>query len=123
MASSFLSGWAKGRRLNPENSSKKLLARRDRMRYHDLDNLDMSVFMDWQLADAKNRLSELMNRALSEGPQRVRRRKDAFVVMTEAEYERLMGKRMGFKEFLMQPVGLDQLDLSRDQSPMRDVDV
>ncbi len=76
--------------------------------------------MDWQMADAKNRFSELMNRVLSEGPQRVRRRNSAFVVMTEAEYERLIGKRMGFKEFLMQPLGLDELDLSRDPSPMRD---
>ncbi len=79
--------------------------------------------MEWQMADAKNRFSELMNRALSEGPQRVRRRKDVFVVMPEAEYDRLIGKRMAFKEFLMQPIGLDELDLSRDPSPMRDVDL
>jgi prevent-host-death family protein len=79
--------------------------------------------MEWQMADAKNRFSELMNRALHEGPQRVRRRKDAVVVVPEAEYDRLTGKRMGFKEYLMQPAGLDDLDLSRDPSPMRDVDL
>jgi prevent-host-death family protein len=118
-----LGGWVKGRRLNPENPSKKLLARRDRMRHQNLVTLDIIRIIDLQVADAKNRFSELMNRALSEGPQRVQRRKDAFVVMTEAEYERLIGKRMGFKEFLMQPAGLDQPDLSRDQSPMRDLDV
>jgi prevent-host-death family protein len=27
--------------------------------------------MDWSLAEAKNRFSELVNRALDEGPQRV----------------------------------------------------
>lgn len=79
--------------------------------------------MQWQMADAKNRFSELINRALSEGPQRVRRRNDAFVVMTEAEYERLAGKRMGFKEFLMSGESFEGLDLTRDQSPMRDVDL
>jgi len=30
---------------------------------------------------------------------------------------------MGFKEFLMQPVGVDELDLSRDQSPPRDIEL
>jgi prevent-host-death family protein len=79
--------------------------------------------MDWQMADAKNRFSELMNRALNDGPQRVRRRKDAVIMLAEGEYERLIGKRMGFKQFLMQPVGLDEIDLSRDPSPMRDVDL
>ena len=79
--------------------------------------------MDWQMAEAKNRLSEVLNLASSMGPQRVRRRKDAYIVMSEVDYERLSGKRMGFKEFLMQPAGLDELDLSRDPSPMRDIDL
>ena len=79
--------------------------------------------MDWQVAEAKNKFSELMNRALTEGPQRVRGRKNAVVLLAEEEYDRLAGKRMSSKEFLMQPVGLDELDLSRDPSPMRDVDL
>ena len=33
--------------------------------------------MEWQLADAKNRFSELVNQALRVGPQRVRRRNEA----------------------------------------------
>ena len=78
--------------------------------------------MEWPLAEAKNKLSEVLNLAASYGPQRVRRRNDAFIVMREAEYERLAGKRMGFKEFLMQPLGLDELDLSRDQSLPRDIE-
>ncbi len=32
--------------------------------------------MGWKLAEAKNKFSELINKALQEGPQRVRRRKD-----------------------------------------------
>ena len=91
--------------------------------YHGLDNLDMSGFMDWQVAEAKNKFSEMMNRASTEGPQRVRRRDDAFWLISDAEYKRLTGKRMSFKEYLMLPVGLDELDLSRDQSMMRDVDL
>jgi antitoxin Phd len=77
--------------------------------------------MEWQMADAKNRFSELMNRALQEGPQRVRRRKDAVIVLAEEEYERMAGTRPDFKEYLRCPAGLDELDLSRNQSLGRDV--
>jgi len=78
--------------------------------------------MEWQLADAKNRFSELVTRALAEGPQRVRRRKDAVVVVAEREYERLIGKRPDFKGFLLGPGhSLAGVDLTRDRSPMRAV--
>jgi prevent-host-death family protein len=53
------------------------------------------------LADAKNRFSELVTRALAEGPQRVRRHNGAVVVVVERDYETLTGKRPGFKEFLL----------------------
>jgi prevent-host-death family protein len=78
--------------------------------------------MEWRLADAKNRFSELVTRALAEGPQRVRRHKDAVVVMAERDYERLIGKRRNFKEFLTcAGPSLEGLDLTRDQSPLREV--
>jgi prevent-host-death family protein len=47
---------------------------------------------DWNLADAKNRFSELVNLALTKGPQRVRRRKDEVVVISAKDYERLRPK-------------------------------
>ncbi len=48
--------------------------------------------MEWTLADARERFSELIKRALSEGPQRVHRRgDDAVVVIAEDEYERHVG--------------------------------
>jgi prevent-host-death family protein len=53
--------------------------------------------MDWQLADAKNRFSELVNRALAEGPQRVRRRGDAVIVVAQRDFDKLMGNRIGSK--------------------------
>lgn len=78
--------------------------------------------MEWRLADAKNRFSELVNLALSEGPQRVRRHDDAVVVVAERDYEKLTGKHLGFKEFLMgEGPSLEGLDLTRDDSPMRKV--
>jgi len=77
--------------------------------------------MEWQMADAKNRFSEVMNRALHEGPQRVHRRKEAVIVLAEEEYQRLAGTLQDFKEYLMQGESLDGVNLDRDQSPDRDI--
>lgn len=77
--------------------------------------------MTWNLADAKNRLSEVVNRALSEGPQTITRRNDTVVVISSARYEELTGKRPSFKEFLLQGPSFEGLDLSRDESPMREI--
>lgn len=78
--------------------------------------------MAWRLADAKNRFSELVNRALTGDPQVVLRRRDSVVVVARRDYERLTGKRMTFKQFLLAPgPSLRGLDLTRDKSPMRKV--
>lgn len=77
--------------------------------------------MEWNLADAKNRFSEVVNLALTEGPQRVRRRKDTVVVVAADEFERLTGKRPAFKEYLAGGESFDGLDLSRDASSRRGV--
>lgn len=77
--------------------------------------------MEWRLADAKSRFSELVRRALAEGPQRVRRRNDAVVVLSERDYEKLAGGRPGLKQLLLHGPELDGLDLKRDPAPMRDV--
>ncbi len=80
--------------------------------------------MLWRLADAKNRFSELVTKAISEGPQRVQRRNDIVVVIALRDYDKLTGKHKSFKDFLMNdgPI-FDDLDISRDRSPMRDVDL
>lgn len=45
----------------------------------------------WRLEEAKNRFSELVRRALRGAPQRVTRRgRDAVVIMSAADYERLV---------------------------------
>jgi antitoxin Phd len=81
----------------------------------------MGALMEWRFADAKNRFSELVTRALAEGPQRVCRHDDAVVVVAERHYEKLTGKRPDFKEFLMGgDPSFERLNLTRDDSPMRD---
>ena len=80
--------------------------------------------MDWRLAEAKNKFSELFNRALAEGPQRVRRRNEVVVVIAASDYERLTGAKPGFKDFLMSlGPDLEGLDLSRNREPMREMDL
>ena len=80
--------------------------------------------MKWRLAEAKNKFSEVVNRALKEGPQWVRRRKDTVVVISLEEYERLTGAKPGFKDFLLsEGPDLEGVDIKRDPSPMRDVDL
>ena len=81
----------------------------------------MKRMRHWKLADAKNRFSEVVDRALAEGPQQVHRRKDAVVVLAQRDYEKLTGRRPGFREFLLSAPSLTGLNLERDRSPMRDV--
>ncbi len=76
--------------------------------------------MEWRLADAKNKFSELVSRALAEGPQVVRRHRDCVVVLAEREYERLTGRQRDFKTFLMSGPSLEGVDLARDRAAMRD---
>lgn len=77
--------------------------------------------MEWTLAEAKNRFSEVVKRALSEGPQRISRRgDDAVVVVAQDEYDRLTGARPDFKKLLFEGPDFDQLDLARDKTPLRD---
>ncbi len=78
--------------------------------------------MTWNLADAKNRLSELLKLVHTEGPQRItRHNKEAVMVITETEYDKLRGATPGFKELLLSGPDLNDLDLTRDKSEMRDV--
>ena len=80
--------------------------------------------MEWRLAEAKNRLSELVNRALSDGPQRVMRRGDVVIVIAERDYDRLVGAKPSFKEFLLDAdPTFEGLELSRDRSVVRDVEL
>ena len=76
--------------------------------------------MEWQLADAKNRFSEVVRLALAEGPQRITRRHEAVIVIAESEYEQLTGKKPSFIDYLSSCPGLDDLDMARDPSPIRD---
>jgi antitoxin Phd len=79
----------------------------------------------WQLQDAKNRFSEVVNKALDEGPQIVTRRgKEVVVVLSSDEYAELKKSQPSLVEFFRQsPLVGVELDLERDQSLPRAFDL
>jgi antitoxin Phd len=76
---------------------------------------------DWNLADAKNKLSEVVNLALHSGPQTISRRGEKVVVLNEKNYQKMRGAEMSFIDFLFSGPGLDGIHLTRGKSLMRKV--
>ncbi|HVU62805.1 MAG TPA: type II toxin-antitoxin system Phd/YefM family antitoxin [Phycisphaerales bacterium] len=77
--------------------------------------------MTWNVANAKNRLSEVLDRAEREGPQTIRRRGHAFVLLPADQYEELTGQRRSFKDWILKAPRLDDLELpDRSRSAMRE---
>jgi prevent-host-death family protein len=80
--------------------------------------------MAWQLQVAKQRFSEVVRRALDEGPQVVTRHgEEAVVVLSAREYHRLVGDRPDFRAFLLGGPDLSALDLERADERPREVDL
>jgi antitoxin Phd len=82
----------------------------------------------WQFQAAKARFSELFRRARSEGPQRITRRgEEGVVLISDEQYERLMGKAHQPKSLLQffreSPLVGVELDLERDQNEGRDTEL
>ncbi len=77
---------------------------------------------NWQLQEAKNRFSQVIDEALKDGPQVITRRGvETAVVLSFADYRKMLLGRKRLSEFFRDSplAGLD-LDLRRDTSPARD---
>ncbi len=79
----------------------------------------------WKLQDAKNRFSEVVQRALKTGPQIVTLRgRETAVILSVEEYRRLARPKTGLVEFLRSsPLADVELDLERDRSTGREIDL
>lgn len=76
--------------------------------------------MAWQIQEAKQRFSEVVRRALEDGPQVVTRRgEDAVVVVSVDHFRRLSGHGLDFKDFLRGTPDLARLKLARENRPTR----
>lgn len=76
----------------------------------------------WQLQEAKNKLSEVVEAALTQGPQIITRRGiETAVVISYAEYRRLALRQTKLSAFFQNsPLAGEALDLVRDQSALRE---
>lgn len=80
--------------------------------------------MTWQVQEAKQRFSELVQRALDDGPQVVTRRGQEVVVVISAEaFNRLSGNKPDFKTFLLSGPDFSALDLTRRTDLPREVEL
>ncbi|HSK75310.1 MAG TPA: type II toxin-antitoxin system Phd/YefM family antitoxin [Thermoanaerobaculia bacterium] len=73
----------------------------------------------WQIQEAKNKLSEVVEEAIEKGPQILTRRGvEVAVILSLDEYLQLKKKQTSLSEFFQQSP-LADLDLKRDRSPAR----
>ncbi len=76
----------------------------------------------WQLQEAKNKLSEVVEQALKHGPQVITRRgKETAIVLSYEDYRKLLLGRQTISDFFREsPLAGTELDLERDKSSNRD---
>ena len=83
--------------------------------------------MTWQVQTAKQRFSELVERAVNEGPQIVTKHgRETVVVLDIEDYRRLTGTEstgMTFKEFLLTMPRTDDLVIERSKDMPREIDL
>ena len=75
----------------------------------------------WQLQEAKNKFSEVVEEAISHGPQVITKRGvEAVVVLSYAEYRKMILRQKPLSVFFQDsPLAEETLDLSRDRSGLR----
>jgi prevent-host-death family protein len=76
----------------------------------------------WSVAEAKARLSELLDHALNDGPQAITRRgREIAVVVSTEEWHRKTSRSGSLAEFLAEsPLRGSDLDIERVDAPARD---
>jgi prevent-host-death family protein len=79
--------------------------------------------MEWQLQDAKARFSELVQKAIEDGPQTVTRRGKPTVVVVSAEQFELMKKRQVSLKNLLRSAPWHELEIERDRSQPRKIEL
>jgi antitoxin Phd len=75
----------------------------------------------WQLQEAKNKLSEVIEKALSHGPQVITRRGiETVIVLSYTEYRKMLLSQKPLSAFFHEsPLAEQALDLTRDTSGLR----
>ncbi len=79
----------------------------------------------WQLQEAKNRFSEVVDEALAHGPQTVTRHgREVVVILSMEEYRRMKQPKGSLLEALQVPAEYAvELDIARNRDFPRDIDL
>jgi prevent-host-death family protein len=76
----------------------------------------------WQVQEAKTRLSEVIEDAHSQGPQIITRHgQDRAVVLSIADYRALIAHKPDLKEYLLGGPKVDNFEVERDSDTGREV--
>ena len=80
---------------------------------------------NWQLQDAKNRFSEVVQKAIEQGPQIITRRGVKTVVILSVEdYQQLTQPKVNIVDFFRKsPLKDAMIDLTRDEDIGREIDL
>lgn len=78
--------------------------------------------MDWQLQQAKNRLSEVIRQSANDAQTITVRGKQAAVVISAERYRQLLGQKESLIEFMQRaPWAKTELDVVRNRDTGRDI--
>jgi antitoxin Phd len=79
----------------------------------------------WQLQEAKNKFSNLVDRAQNEGPQLVTKHgKESVVVLSVEDYQKITKPKSNLLNFLQSsPLSGTSLDIQRDKSTSREIEL
>jgi antitoxin Phd len=78
----------------------------------------------WQVQQAKTRLSEVIERARTEGPQTITRHgAERAVVLSIEDYRALIAHQPDFKAHLLDGTKVDDFTIERDRDTGRDVEL
>jgi len=80
------------------------------------------MIQQWQLQEAKNKFSQVVDCALHQGPQLITRRGiEVAVLLSYAEYQQRVAPREKLSDFFQNsPLAEVEIDLERDKSPVRE---
>ena len=79
----------------------------------------------WQLQEAKNKFSKLVEKAQHEGPQFVTKHgKESVVILSIEEYKKIVKPKSNlFQFFQASPLSKTLIHIERDKSPGRDIEL
>ena len=79
--------------------------------------------MEWTIDSAQANLERVVDLAITEGPQYVRDGEQNVVLISIAEFQRIAQDEPSLTDFLLAGPDLSDLDVTRDHSPMSDVEL